>query len=233
MLWISEAIIFCCRRCFSKARRYSSPLRLSRRSRPGLSRILDIRSFSLPRWPTLFPIKYSNTSAIGAITPSSVANNVATSISRSKLHTNLSEIHNSNPKPKIFIKARLSRCGCCCLFCMSGLCGWFALRLWNCSTFRRLRMTGPLLSRWSCKIQWTTLPVKVQSSSAFGTSNNFKVVTLSYVNNVFVLRGVAVVPGLVYFGSVLSALASLIYGVVLFQYPSSRLNVGWWVLTQG
>ena len=53
---------------------------------------------------------------------------------------------------------------------------------------------------------------------------------VSYANNVFVLRGVAVVPGLVYFGSVLSALASLIYGVVLFQYPSSRLHVGWWVL---
>jgi len=53
---------------------------------------------------------------------------------------------------------------------------------------------------------------------------------VSYVNNVFVLRGVTVVPGLVYFGSVSSALASLVYGVVLFQYPSSRLNVGWWVL---
>ena len=39
-----------------------------------------------------------------------------------------------------------------------------------------------------------------------------------------------VVPGLVYFGSVSSALASLVYGVVLFQYPSSRLHVGWWVL---
>lgn len=62
------------------------------------------------------------------------------------------------------------------------------------------------------------------------TVGAFSFSRVSYVNNVFVLRGVAVVPGLVYFGSVLSALASLIYGVVLFQYPSSRLNVGWWVL---
>lgn len=52
---------------------------------------------------------------------------------------------------------------------------------------------------------------------------------VSYVNNIFVLRGLEVMPSLVYFGSVSSALASLVYGVVLFQYPSSRLHVGWWV----
>ena len=62
------------------------------------------------------------------------------------------------------------------------------------------------------------------------TVGAFSFSRVSYVNNVFILRGVTVVPGLVYFGSVSSALASLVYGVVLFQYPSSRLHVGWWGL---
>ena len=53
---------------------------------------------------------------------------------------------------------------------------------------------------------------------------------LSYRNNVFVLRGVTVAPRLVYFGSASSALVSLTYGVVVLQYPSSRMHVVWWIL---
>lgn len=60
------------------------------------------------------------------------------------------------------------------------------------------------------------------------TVGSFLFSRLSYRNNVFVLRGVKVVPGLVYFGSVSCAVASLIYGVALFQYSSARLHVAWW-----